>query len=653
MHATFVVAAVAAARPAWPWPVTLQGDLDIGNAVHTVAVDSAGNVIVAGYVQNNLSTVGGLDFIVAKLAAEDGAELWRYVESDTGWADAVRVDANDDVVVTGRSFVSGVQSFVVAKLASADGSLLWRHDQLDGTAWGHALALDSTGDPIAAGIAAADFAVVKVAGSNGALSWNGALGGTPGRAYTVAVDGGDDVLAGGEIVDGLTPEGQGNYDFAVFKLDGSSGAETWRHVISGPYRYERTRTLAADASGDVVAAGWLSPSSTEIDFTVMKLAAGDGDELWRVQLNPTGSDQNGAFAVGVDASGDVLAGGILGTKYAVLKRSGADGSEIWTTTFPSVEDGVVIALRVLANGDVVTSGIIDHRFVVATLAGSTGAVQWTRMLPDGIAVDVAVDSSGDVAAGGSLEIPPVYGDVMAAAKLEGNSGRTLGCGDGDLDVGEQCDDGNTLPDDGCGTDCTHDICLGGTDIVGARITIANVFRPIGDETMHLQGRLAFPPGSPFDFNPGVEGAQVLVEDLGQGPTRIFELSSRTVPIPGSVIGACDPGDGWRVKTAGATYRNRSNRMDPPECSFGSARRLKKLKMDDRREVSDEIRFKLITSKGGVFSTDQQTHIVVPTGPLRVTVVVSADLEAGQQGACGTVTFAPEQCSLNGTTFTCQ
>jgi cysteine-rich repeat protein len=34
----------------------------------------------------------------------------------------------------------------------------------------------------------------------------------------------------------------------------------------------------------------------------------------------------------------------------------------------------------------------------------------------------------------------------------------LGCGDGTVDVGEECDDRNTLPNDGCSPSCTVEIC---------------------------------------------------------------------------------------------------------------------------------------------------------------------------------------------------
>ncbi len=42
-----------------------------------------------------------------------------------------------------------------------------------------------------------------------------------------------------------------------------------------------------------------------------------------------------------------------------------------------------------------------------------------------------------------------------------------GCGNGRLDPGEQCDDGNAIPDDGCGPDCTIDVGCGNGKVEGS------------------------------------------------------------------------------------------------------------------------------------------------------------------------------------------
>ena len=90
----------------------------------------------------------------------------------------------------------------------------------------------------------------------------------------------------------------------------------------------------ADAAGDVIAAGSLYNSDTDRDFAVVKFSGATGTELWRQEIDGTGSDwyynSDLARAVAVDGSGDVIAAGFLNndgnySDFAVIKFSGATG----------------------------------------------------------------------------------------------------------------------------------------------------------------------------------------------------------------------------------------------------------------------------------------------------------------------------------------
>lgn len=107
-----------------------------------VAMDRHGNVVVTGYAGN---TSTNDDSYTAKYAAADGALLWERRYNGPGNSDdasgALALDANDNVVVTGRSdastnFYSG--DIYTAKYSATDGALLWERryngtvNQLDG-----------------------------------------------------------------------------------------------------------------------------------------------------------------------------------------------------------------------------------------------------------------------------------------------------------------------------------------------------------------------------------------------------------------------------------------------------------------------------------------------------------------------------------------
>ncbi len=122
-------------------------------AAEAVAIDSNGNVVVAGYVRGEVDlgagevTASGQDIFVAKYAAADGAHLWSQVivvDGDQA-ALALASDGQDNVVLTGH--LEGTVYFIppwggmvqggsddsafVAKLG-ADGGLLWVKDFVEG-----------------------------------------------------------------------------------------------------------------------------------------------------------------------------------------------------------------------------------------------------------------------------------------------------------------------------------------------------------------------------------------------------------------------------------------------------------------------------------------------------------------------------------------
>ncbi|MFN0129122.1 MAG: hypothetical protein ACKV19_20820 [Verrucomicrobiales bacterium] len=144
-----------------------------------LALDAAGNAVVAGSVSNN----GNLDFLTVKYAAADGSELWSQRQNGTGngedRATAVAVDAAGDAVITGSSDNGRNLDLMVTKYSGADGSELWSeryNGPGDGDDGGTAIAIDPQGNVIVTGTSAGsndtqDFYTACYDGRTGQRIW--------------------------------------------------------------------------------------------------------------------------------------------------------------------------------------------------------------------------------------------------------------------------------------------------------------------------------------------------------------------------------------------------------------------------------------------------------------------------------------------------
>src|SRR5205823_6170221 len=110
------------------------------------------------------------------------------------------------------------------------------------------------------------------------------------------------------------------------------------------------------------------------------------------------------------------------------------------------------ALAFAPDGSIVVGGMKQdasfpfEMLTVAKGSGTDGSLAWEVNFP-GQARSVATFANGDVLAGGWFQFkngcqPWSYGRSLVLMRLRGSDGYDAGaCGNGDLDPGEQCDDG--------------------------------------------------------------------------------------------------------------------------------------------------------------------------------------------------------------------
>lgn len=298
----------------------------------SVAVDSDDNVVLAGFCEQTvkfsaIQTItcgGGKDPFVAKLD-KNGVVAWAkaFNGSQDGFAEAVAVDGNGDVLVGGRfrgtldvgapvpPFNAGAEDGFVVKL-STQGAHVWSKQIADGGGQDQdigAVAFDGLGNAFAAGRARGnvDFgggAVTNHGGYDvvlakydpaGKLVWGNLYGdftdGQTGTALRADQDG--NVYVAGRLTGSLQFEqgpilaAYGTADAFVAKLDGA-GVAQWAQHFGGFPTDTVAESVAFDPFGNVLLCGTTLAGTLPFGGTADPLPNKGGFDGWIAKLDPTG-----------------------------------------------------------------------------------------------------------------------------------------------------------------------------------------------------------------------------------------------------------------------------------------------------------------------------------------------------------------------------
>jgi hypothetical protein len=392
-----------------------------------VAFDASGNVVVTGGssqddYRNDDDDLTNYDYYTAKYAAADGAILWERRYNGPGnrrdLAQAVTIDASNNVVVTGTSFNDDATDFYTVKYAGTDGGLLWEqryHGGGEHRSQTVTLALDAAGNAVVAGSSISssnwnrDAHTIKYAAADGALLWERRYDGPAhfeDAIQAVAVDGNGNV-----VVTGLSVDSQYYQDAYTAKYAGTDGAMLWERTYSPTNRSAAGQNLAVDASGNVVMTGY--SISNIWDHYTAKYAAADGALLWeRLQDGPR--IPGGLAVVVLDTSGNAIVAGSAGgydSDVFTAQYAATDGSVVWKQLYAGLSraQGVGECVAVDASSNVIVSGSCegnDSEFDYYTAKYSPqGALLWERRYDSpGHGGDyvkaMAVDADGNVAVTG-------------------------------------------------------------------------------------------------------------------------------------------------------------------------------------------------------------------------------------------------------------
>jgi hypothetical protein len=231
-----------------------------------VAVDANNNVVVIG-VTFQFAPEYATAFYTAKYAGTNGAVLWEKsyagINSNSEEPRGLALDAQGNVIVTGFS-TSTNEDYYTVKYAATDGTVLWEkrfNGDVNGSDYANAVAVDPNGDVVVTGYSwngqDNDYYTVKYAGTNGSVLWgqrfnNGASRHDIGRAVKA------DALGNIVVTGDSAAVTNGLFDYCTIKYAGTNGALLWQKRYNGPANWHDVTgpgCLAVVADGSVAVTG--------------------------------------------------------------------------------------------------------------------------------------------------------------------------------------------------------------------------------------------------------------------------------------------------------------------------------------------------------------------------------------------------------------
>jgi hypothetical protein len=373
---------VAAFEPdgAHAWSASFGGPGD--ETAMAVAVDSSGNLLVAGLFNETVDFGGGPleltgtgDFFVLKLDAT-GGHIWSqaFGSDSTSYAQDIAVDGEDNAIITGGFYGTEIDLGGGAEQNAGEADLFLAKLDPDG---GHV--------------------------------WSSVFGGTlVDEGISVAISEQDDVLVTGYFEEEIDFGGDllattGGLDVYVAAFD-STGA----HLLSASYGGLDTsddygRAVAIDSDEQIALAGWFhegldlggGPLSATGDHKVFvaKLSAA-GSHLWS---QAHGSDDSAtAASVATDSAGGIRLVGIfngqldlggdplnsIGDPDGFLLGLDQDGGYLFSTAIGSTNEDDVAAVAVDSQDATLVTGRLDWNSILLAKYDSAGDQQWLNTYYD-------------------------------------------------------------------------------------------------------------------------------------------------------------------------------------------------------------------------------------------------------------------------------
>ena len=347
------------------------------DAINAVAVDTNGNVCVTG---KSMGVGSGYDFLTVKYSSGGSLQgQHRYAGTNDDIANAIASDASGEFFVTGQSYTSSTGSIWVTIKYGNDspGTPVWTNT-VSGSAPGldqpKAIATDASGSVYVTGYSTridGDFDYVTVKYSNaGTLQWIKSFNGTfdgDDMAQSLAVDTNNNVY-----VTGISTGTGGSFDYVTIKYS-NAGAGVWTNVFNGAGDTDdEAVALALDPDANVYVTGTSIGAGGSFGYVTIKYS-NTGTPVWTNVFNGVGNRGGQASAIAVDAGGSAFVtgtsyGGLRADQFVTIKYSTA-GTALWTNF---LSGGTANTMALDTNGNVYVAGG-NGNFTVVKYANVLGS----------------------------------------------------------------------------------------------------------------------------------------------------------------------------------------------------------------------------------------------------------------------------------------
>lgn len=364
------------------WVRRIDGPVHGNDHGHDVATDSVGNVLVTGWIE---TATGNEDCHTVKYSP-NGDVLWAdtYAGSATGtdYGYTLAVDQNGNTYVGGFGNGDNPATFDIFVLKyDSNGNRVWTQRWTSPitnySAYAYSIAVDNQGDVFTTGFESdgftdGEFITLKF-NSSGVLQWA-----TPYNGSTSSIDYANHIVVdsdGNSYITGWSGGANNLHDMTTIKYD-PDGNELWVKRYNGSaddndYAY----WLALDGSGNVYVAGQSVETGSDNDITTIKYAP-NGDEIWVRHYDGPAHGYDAGQAIAVDADGNAYVTGnhtiATGLECVTLKYSAA-GDLLWTASFngPDASGGVFISIALDDTASAYVTG-----FVFSGGAGDSATVKY-------------------------------------------------------------------------------------------------------------------------------------------------------------------------------------------------------------------------------------------------------------------------------------